>query len=604
MLAPVTALRLQVLDRWPLAAARPLLWSGFGIGQAFDLRWNSEDLPTDVSRWYRRFDQLPDSAQVRRFRSARSRRLTKPFDQLRPDKRFANVGLGARHKNSLHVAIAIDSYLDGAPATALPWPYDSDPVVEVAVESAVSSASAPTIAIDETQARQIVASWGAGSKGIISVRDPGHPTHRVFTVLAPTDAADDVRFFDYSRAMVVSWSGRCTVAASPEETALRHLGSIDTQSGFASIRLWQTSRLPDHNQLSPGLFQGSAQDARDQIELQLPPEMPTSARTHAFRRLWFFGDHDYAHWLLNQIDRGACTFDPGDLATLCRNPDELTALTRLDGALVALARAASASMSGATIELTVTDSEMVRRHLGCFDSDTSRRDSLVVRSGAIDGLATGTIEIWIGPQALNRVGISPANYHPPVNNGSPNSLGDQNHADGALAESPSRRLCWIDANRGAGDGSRKTNCWNTAAAIANYLATGAPSTSLPIYRTAPLRPTIPEYLSMLGVRNSPRFVTDRQEADDEVAGWPPNTHGVVLAAWSAMSTHVFNVVFDGITIRYLDGHTAEDGDFNFDVRWERIGIVAVGPLHPGFCAEQSAGELPECVVGDLRVGLA
>ncbi len=561
-----------------------MLWQGLGVAKAFNLRWesaqlpaNSAQLPADTASWYDRIDRLDDAPPAKWLYKQRCRNLLRHFE---PAERFTNVGVGPRHKNSFQVSLAVDSYLDGAPATAMPWTGDDDPVVAVPIHRLFDGIGPAALAVHATHAREIVSTWGEGAKGIISVRDPQHPTHRVFNVIAQDATADGVRFVDYSA--VDHRSPQADQQA--EHAAMQHLSAIDERSGFPSIRLWRTADLPGFQKISSQTLAGPQPAARAEIDRYLSSEMPASARRETADRILFFRDHNYTRWLLTQINRGACTFDPRQLHQLSCNPAILIPITRLDSILWHLALRSTTTVVGPTVEFSVVDSDEVgpplSELLAGLGAPGSRRDSLVVRRGRIDGFDSATVGIAAGQRVLDRIGDDAATYAPPL----PPPTGPK-------ALPPSRRFSWIDANRpqrtvAAQDeppvGARKTNCWNTAAAVANYLSTGAPSTSLPIYVAAPLRPTIPAYLSMLGVTDTPTFVHDQPQANAVAAGWGPNSHGIVLAAWSSMSTHVFNVVVDDSGIRYLDGHTAEDGDFNFDVRWERIGIVKVGELHPEF----------------------
>lgn len=578
-----------MLDRWPSAAAHPALWRGLGIRHAFDLRWQSEALPDNVAAWHDRLNQIPGSKPAKRIAAWRIAQLTNHF---KSEPRFANVGPGPRHKNSFQVAIAIDSYFDGAPASALPWSYNEDPILTVAVESIVADARPAVLAKSEGHARKIIASWGAGAKGIVSVRDPNHPTHRVLNVISEVGEPEHVKFCDYSKTLRIDLIGRLITVDAPSVAAATHLSSIDERDGFASIRLWRTADLRNSSRLPAGLFTQPKAVARANVSELLPCDMPDASQREFFDRLWFFGNHAYGDWLLTQVDRGACTFDPGQLARLGTG-EPLTPLTRLDSSLCWLAGHGIATLAGSIVEITVPDVPETCRHLTAIgDADF---ENVAIRRGPIDGLQTGFVEVCIGNEALSRVGTEQASYEPPwLGDSTPTTVGRRNSS-------------WIDANRALGYGSRKTNCWNTASAVANYLSTGAPSTSLPIYREAPLRPTIPQFLAMLGVAEPTSFVNSREEATGIVESWGKHTHGLVLAAWSPMSTHIFNVVHDGSSIRYLDGHTAEDGDFNFDVRWERVGIVPVSTLDKRFWAAEPPSllvDLTQGVVGDLRVGLA
>ena len=556
-----TAIGLQVLDRWPRRASHRSAWKSLGVDRAFALRWESLPPPPEVARWHQRFDRLAYTGPVRAVRSWRSAQLSNDFT---PHPRLVNVGLGPRHKNSFHAAVAADVYLAGHPATALPWAGAEDPIIAVAVEDAIPGTRQVVFVANEEETRKRAAAWGPGAKGIVSVRDPQHPTHRVFNVISRGSTSADVEFVDYSDPR-----------QDPHEAAHNHFGRIDEHSGFASIRLWQTSDLPDARRLPHDVFADpQAAESRRSVIEQLPESMPEAAQLHAVNRILFIGDHAFANWLLTQIDRGACTFDAAQLARLHLDWSRLEPLTGIDSALLDLAATGSIGHATDRIEITIADTRRTRRNLAML-GHASDHQTLGIRSDPLDGLRDDTIEVVLDRSTLDRVGVEPAHYQPPAQLGS-----------NASQLVPARDHSWVDANRGRGEGSRKTNCWNTAAAVAGYLSTGAPSMSLPISRAAPFRPTIPEYLRMVQATASPVFVSGQIEAEDVVASWGPAHHGLVLAAWSEISTHVFNVVHDGRAIRFLDGHTAEEGDFNFDVHWQRIGIVPVGPLHASLHAAQ------------------
>jgi hypothetical protein len=159
-------------------------------------------------------------------------------------------------------------------------------------------------------------------------------------------------------------------------------------------------------------------------------------------------------------------------------------------------------------------------------------------------------------------------------------------------ERPARRsMSWIDMNRANSPGSRKTNCWFVAAAVATYLSNGAVSVALPKYTdpdtAADLDPLtrVPDYLALVGAGPA-TFITTRTEAEAIARSWGPGQHGLVAATLNADSTHIFNVLFDGKEVRFLDGYAGIPGENQFDIAWQRIGICHLGALDARFVEPQ------------------
>ncbi len=576
----ILALRLQLLDRFPHAASSEVLWTAAGVKHAFSVRWEDTPVSSGAIEWYQRFDRFADAQAFAALASCRHRFIA--WSMRDGSAEFANAGPGQRHKNSFQVALAVDAHLEGAPATALPWAEDADPVLAVAIDRAIETVDEARLANSAVEARRIVESWGPGAKGVVSLRDPTSPAHRVFNAV---NLGSETRFLDYcesSRTRI--WAARrATVDA--ELRADQRFQTIDERSGFASIRLWRTADCPGAGVLPEELYDYDRGVARSAVEQVLPVAMPAGRREAAFDRLWTVADLRYASWLVNQIRRGACTLDPQHYQLLEEGQAaSLLPLTDHDDALLGLAELGAVSMVDGVAEITVPDTGLSR-------SLVARFVPAAIRSGAIDGLDDRSLQVCIDDTARQRLAENRPEFRPLVD------VVDQPYCSPTLRAT--RRPSWIDANRGAGNGTRRTNCWNTASAVGTYLSSGAPSTSLPIYRTAPLRPTIPEYLKMVGATNPPVFVADRSEADAVVAAWGPRRHGLVVASLSEWSTHIFNVVHDGLQIRYLDAHTAEEGDFNFDVRWQRIGIVELGALNERLVADRQRAEARSTPIAQL-----
>lgn len=553
------ALRLQLLDRFPLASSSEVLWTTLGVKHAFSVRWDGSAVSASTIRWYERLDRL--AARLGRTKVVALRNQAIARSTSAGVVALANAGPGQRHKNSFQVALAVDAHLGGAPSTALPWAEDADPVLAIPIDHVVGSADDARLASNGLEARRIVASWGDGAKGIVSLRDPDLPAHCVFNAV---NVGGEAIFLDYSDSATTHlWaSHRRNVDA--EVRADQRLHRIDERSGFASVRLWRTADRPGVGALPDAFYDLGRDVAAEIVDAALPVDMSIDRRRTAFNRIWAVGDLRYARWLVTQIQRGACTLDPHHYDLLANGrTSELSALTDHDDALLQLVGMGSIHMAADIAEIAVADTLHSRRLIDRFVP-------VVIRAGLIDGLEHDVIEACISDAARQRLAETAPSFRPL-------SL-DISVALPVSTNRSVRRPSWVDVNRGAGDGTRRTNCWNTASAVANYLSTAAPSMSLPIYRAAPLRPTIPDYLKMVGATGSPLFVADLAEADTVVSAWGPSRHGLVVASLNDWSTHIFNVVHDGERIRYLDAHTAEEGDFNFDVRWQRIGVVEVGAL--------------------------
>ncbi len=537
------AVQIAILDRWPQFVANERVWRLGRFDAAFEHRWLERPIPGETQRWLDRLSSIEHGPVATTYRRRQNERYRKQRLAGPADLTLVNVGPGKRRKNSLYVALAVDATLSGAPASAMSWEYPDEP------SSPFGTGELAQTAVD---ARRIVEAWGRGSKGVVSLRDPAHPARRWFTA---TNTDGQARFADYSEP---------DVTRTPAELAASHLASIDEHFGFPSIIIWRRADPPNQSPIPDDFFTRDRADGEALLAKLLGPGVDATVRNAAFDHVWYQQNLSHARWLVRALQRGACTILPDyltDLANGVRHIDDAKPmpLTRIDGALLELLGAGQSTMHRGVIEVTVADTPRNRQLGLCFAE-------VETRSRRVDGLTSGTIELCIDHRSRERLGEDHPTYQAPLD-GQP---------DPGQPPVP-RQVSWIDTNRAPAppESTRKTNCWNTAAAIANYLATAAPSTSLPIYRSAPLRPTIPEYLEMVGAVGQPRYVQTLAEADEIVRSWGPLAQGIVAAAHSKMSTHMFNVFCDadGETVRYLDGHTGEDGDFNFDVSWMRIGIV-------------------------------
>ena len=552
------ASRLVLIDRVPHLVDRSTVWTALRLDDAFRYRW--EKVPPDalVQQRYDTLVGLEFAAPVASVRSRRDRAIAR--DRYERGFRIvdANMGPGRRLSNSLQVAVAVDASLGGAPATALDWRSNRDPVrvFDIATLPGMHQA----VRVDgEAEARRVVASWGPGAKGIVSVRDPGHVHHRVMNT---RNMSGDVVFLDYSSRPMPP-SGHHEAQARADEV----LGCIDTTSPFASVMLWRSTdiagecRLPDDwLQLPSALARRRFVRALEAGGSRVSPEVVDAAIAKAR----FFNDRSYTNRLLEALIRGECTFGTAAMAAL-GTPNAPLPLTGLDHAVSELARHGELRVLGGALECAVADNDETRAAAACFGA--------VVRwTSPLDGVAPGSVEYRITADQWQRLDSNnPRDVAPPV-------VAQAVPAEPAPAEPvPPRQASWIDVNRAFGPGQRRTNCWNCSSAVANWVRTGAASTGLPVYRDAPFRPTIPEFLAMVGAADRATYLEyqSREAADAVVRRWGPSTHGLVVASLTEHSTHIFNVVVaaDGVTTRYLDGHTGTDGVTNFDNPWLKIGLV-------------------------------
>lgn len=564
---PLTGLRrafgLWLLDHRPTVAARPVVWTWLAGGEAFRTRWEARPLPTGVERWHGRLVAAGRSAPVRAAQRWRHRRTARSTAAI--GLRAADAAPGPPSVNWLGVAIAVDSHLDGHPASAVAWTAGTDPVLTVDLVAVHPTVGHSESATDRRQTERIVAAWGPGAKGIVSVRVPGDPRHHVLN--ATTDDAGTVAFALHRAGVRRDWTGRVQVVGDPCSAADEVLARVDPDDGFASIRLWRTADLPDAAGITERFPALSATERRSVLDAVLPAAMPEEHRTVAAAWCDAFPEPASVRWFVQQVRMGASTLLPSQLEDLVagRLEDLPVPLTRVDAALHTLARHGTLSLRGPFVEGTVTDGDEVQRAIDAFATVELFADT-------VDGLAPGTRWICIPAMARARTDLDDPRYEPPEPVPSVPA--------GPASRPEPRRWSWIDVNRGLGVGTRRTNCWNSAAAVAAYLTHGSVSSSLPIHPEFPLRPTIPEYLAMMGVEARPVFVRDLAEADEAVRAWGDGRHGLVIASLNRTSTHLFNAYVHDGAVRYVDGHSGQDGRFNFDTRWERIGVAPLGVLGP------------------------
>ncbi|MEE9417061.1 MAG: toxin glutamine deamidase domain-containing protein [Acidimicrobiales bacterium] len=550
------ALGLVLVDRWPHRLGDARLWKINFVAQAFDYRWSLRPAPPAAQRWVERMARVESGTVAQTIRGYRHRQVQRLTSRHPGDPRMTNLGPGPRTKNTMQVALAVDARLDGCATTAMPWSESGDPVLEISVDRVARTQGVVGLASTRQEAQRIAESWGPGAKGVVSVRDPGHPSHHLFNVV---NRGGDVAFLDYSTAVKQSRIGGLSFVGSPEDQAECHLANIDEAFAFPSVRIWRTQNIPGRSRLRDDLLCLDFESLRSAIDASLPETMSSSDRDLVAARIATFGSIDYAVWFIEQITRGACTLLPGDFGCLAGQGQlEVEPLTALDRAVLTLADDGHVRLVGQFVEITTRDTQHNRDLASLFLGAT-------LLTELVDGLAWETFEVRIDHKARERLREPLPVYSPPA-------------PGKAQAEpAPPRRHSWADSNRVLSPGTRKTNCWNTAASVAEYLESGATSSSLPIYREAPFRPTIREYLQLMNAGPTV-FVADKHDCDHVVSAWPAHSHGLVVAALSESSTHIFNVYFDGCRVRYLDGHVGVDGDFNFDIRWQRIGVVRLGAM--------------------------
>ena len=550
--------RLELVDRLPTEITRSWLWNGLGCDEAFAYRWWELELPAAARRWQTRLGRVATSGPARLIGSG----IKGVVAQRRIDRGCqvadVNRGWGDRSSNSLGVAIAVDAHWSGRPASALARSGRGDPVLDTDIPTAVGVAGHGERAASVAELERIVTTWGPGSKGIVSVRDPEALFLRVINV---RNVAGQPSYADHS-------DPRRSAHASAAEV----LASIDPRAPFASIQAWRTHDVSRAGRLP----EGSHRVARDELDRRLaealPAEVSTDVRTLVGNQIRFMADDAFTRWLCEQIWRGACTFMPGVIARLadtgapgaanttdqCRELP--TPLTAIDEALLRLLEVSVSGQHGPDLVMWVPDRPGERRDADRFGQ--ARR-----WNSPIDGLTEGTFELCVAPTDLRRLGEVAPRYEAP---------------DGRRAGPPApitpRRHSWIDVNSPLDRRGRRTNCWNCASSVAIWLGDGVGSTSMPITPGCH-RPTIPVFLSSLGAVGRPEYVESRAQADRVARSWGRGRHGLVVASLSATSTHIFNVLveLDG-SVRYLDGYVGLSGDHNFDSDWERIGMVELGAL--------------------------
>lgn len=548
------AARLYVLDRWPTVVAEPRVWDRFSFEQAFDHRWNGTPVPGDAQRAY---DQLTRTAQavrnarpVARTRTWWHRRIADQSIAARTDLSTVNNGPGGRKGNSFQVAVAVDAHLNGRPSTAMGWSDKNDPILVIPLSAVTDVIGGVERVVSRATAEDLVRSWGPGAKAIVSLRDPASTFHRLFNV---TNRDGQITFID------------CSAKGCPDPIAAADatLATVDEGSPFASIQLWRTRNLPGASRL-PDNFLALDDAAALAVLNHAMPSTSVRVRQLTLAKIRFAGDVQYGFWLIEQIRNGGCTFLPPDLARFTSD-DPLSVpepLSQLDNALVTLASIGFAKVWGDRFEVTAPDHPVTHRLIAQFDGAATR-------SGSIDGLAPGSVEVSIPADCLRRPSATAT------------ATSDDHQATALMARpEQTRQFSWVDVNRAVSPGQRKTNCWNCAAAVARWLTDHSPASGLPIYPASGFRPTIPEYVELLEPQSDTVFVTDRQHAERVVRSWGPGSHGLVVASLNDTSTHMFNVVLDGDRVRYLDGYVGKEGDFNFDVMWERIGVVHLGSVAP------------------------
>ena len=570
------AARLQVMDRWPTIVDRPLLWDRLRCIEAFDYRWNELEVPPSAQDWYDRIDALETLPPIQRLRRTNDLRLAQSVVDRGAPMSDVNLGRGGRRANSLMVAAAVDSHLDGAPASALGWNENKDPVRVLNVEAGLGARGATERATSAAEVDRIVRSWGPGGKGVLSLRDPAS----VFLwVINAVNRDGRPAYFDYSASSHVSRTGRISDGVDAVDRANHLLGQVDPRSSFASVALWRTKDLAGATRLADDLFDGRRTESQMRTEVRgaLPPTMPDDLADRATNRVLFFGDHSYALWLIEQLWRGALTLLPTDLANLSVRrwsraeesaPADPIALTRLDQIVVSMAQVGHLRMMGEHVELVAPDTATVRQ-LAVEVAGGALRDS------ELDGIAPGCLELWLDSWTQRRLHEDDPRYCAPIA-GDPSAVLVDGDVSGARARW--RSGSWIDVNRVASPGQRRTNCWNCVSATATWIENRSLSTALPIYDEASYRPTIPYFLREMKVVGKPVYVNTKAEADAIARSWGPNRQGLVICSLTNDSTHIFNVVFDGEEVRFLDSHLGRDGDYNFDTDWMRIGVVALDRL--------------------------
>lgn len=550
-----------VLDRSPHIAVRTVWWNTV-CRDAFVYRWQDRPLPQQAQRHYDQLIKLQRSKPVRWVRHVRFDRLARVADKPLD---LVNIGPGLRLANDLGVAVAVDACLAGRPAQALAWSSQADAALSVDLAAAVGSSGFPEIAGTRAEAAAMVSAWGPGAKGIVSIREPTFAHHRVINAICGPNGE---RFLDYSGTNRSTLAGGLKRVCDAENAAERVLARIDPSSGFASIHLWRGRDLPNSLDLPDNLFDRSVADRRYAIARILPDAMAVELQALVADRVEAARDLSYARWLIRQVQRGACTVAPEDYQALVAGRLSFVALTRHDSALKHLVENGRALLGGTTVETTVSDTECNRSLAALFSG-------ALVRRGAIDGLPAGYFEIQLSHTARQRSYEQDTRYEPPLDD-----------LDPSCPVGVPRNWSWIETNRVVSPGTRRTNCWNTAAGVANYLAGGGLSSSLPIYADAPFRPTITEFLALVHARGPTSFVANIAEARAIAESWGPGRHGVVAAALNQHSTHMFNVVNDGALVRFIDGHSGMPGDFNFETKWMRIGVAEIGRIDSRFLADQ------------------
>jgi len=544
-------LRLHALDRWPVHVSNERVWELGRFEEPFGCRWNGDPVPEQAQRAFDRMrastEQLMTSGMAQRARHAlferqahKTLRAAVPLDAV-------NRGFGGRRSNTLHVALAVDAHWDGNPSSALPWNGNEDPILVVDVHDVAPTFGPLERAKTRADAERRVREWGPGAKGIVSVRDPNETFHRIVNVC---NRDGQIAFEDWSRP------GHDAVASADDI-----LANLDGSSPFAGIQLWRTQNLAGGSRLPDDVLHRSSCEQASLIAEAMPAEASVEAQRRTLNKIVYLDDFQYAAWLLERTRRGACTFLGTELDQLSLPGGAAAfdgAITDCDQALVALASVGSVYRFGDVIEMVVPDTDEVRAIVAGFEG-------AVIRDTAVEGLATGWIEVVLNEDSLN--GWTGAG---------PPSIAQQR------TSVPPRRFSWVDVNRALGPGQRKTNCWNCSASVAVWLSDQAPSTALPIYPGSGYRPTIPQYLEAMGASARPTFVLHRAELEAAVRTWPPHTHGLVVASLSVASTHMFNVAFDGEEIRYYDGYIGRFGGYNFDVTWEKLAVVPLGSIHPAF----------------------
>lgn len=541
------AARLHALDRWPVVVSDPRIWNRMHFAEPFGCRWKDHPVPPEAQRAFDSMDHAAETVRRNPGVVAARKTLDRRTAQRRLDRgsqvEDCNVGRGGRTANTMQVAIAADAHLDGATATAMPWNDHRDPVLVCDVHSVVPTMGGLERARTRAEAEDLVRAWGPGAKGIMSVRDPNETFHRLLNV---TNRQGVIAFLDYSRG------------ADPVVTADAVLRNLDGSSPFAGIQLWRTRNIPEQSRLPDDVLRRSDTEVRDALAAALPDLRGTNAIDQVADRIRFFDDFGYVAWITERCHRDACTFLASEIDALPYRRDAQP-ITTTDAALLMLIRHGRLQRYGEELQILLPDDETTRKILAGF-AETK------LRSGPIDGLPPGWIEAVIAESALEKYEGPPLDGDAEIPTTNP---------------IPDRTFSWIDVNRAMSPGQRKTNCWNCTASVAHWLQHHEPSTALPIYPKSSFRPTIPQYLRAMGAGDT-TFVGDRSGLEAVVRSWPPNSHGVVVASFNPSSTHMFNVVRDGDRIRYLDGYVGRDGDYNFDITWEKLAVAPLGAVHHDF----------------------